>query len=160
MKYHKLFTRIATAGLAIFCIGCQPPERTVPAGVPLETDRLTIQRVLDDQVEAWNAGDIEQFMEGYWRSDSLRFASGGNERRGWNTTLERYLDTYPNRAAMGQLTFEDLDIRRLAPTWARVFGRYRLKRDEDLGDLTGLFTLIFEKREGIWVIVHDHTSAG
>ena len=69
-----------------------------------------VRQVLDEQVAAWNRGDIEGFMEGYWQSDSLRFASGGTVRYGWQETLEGYQRGYPDRAAMGTLTFSDLDV--------------------------------------------------
>ncbi len=127
-----------------------------------ETEAATIaamQTLLDTQVAAWNAGDINGFMEGYWKSDSLRFASGGNVRRGWDETLARYLATYPDRAAMGSLAFEDLEMQKLSVQWATAFGRFRLTRTPPLDDLTGLFTLMFEKRNGTWIIVSDHTSA-
>lgn len=146
--------------LAATLAACQSSPLPAASEIPVEKDLAAIQKVLEDQVTAWNEGDIHAFMKSYWASDSLRFASGGSERRGWQTTLERYLTTYPTKEAMGHLTFKDLDMRRLSGNWATVFGRYHLKRDESLGDLTGLFTLLFEKRPEGWVIVHDHTSAG
>jgi hypothetical protein len=36
-------------------------------------EELLIRKVLDDQIKAWNRGDLEQYMSGYWKSDSLRF---------------------------------------------------------------------------------------
>ncbi len=135
-------------------------ETAIPVDTePVSASLAAINMLLDNQEEAWNEGDINAFMEGYWNSDSLRFASGGNVRRGWQSTLDRYLATYPDRATMGQLEFVDLEMRRLSPEWATVFGRFRLTREAPLDDLTGLFTLLFEKREGNWIIVSDHTSA-
>ena len=133
----------------------EPTTNDEPEAVTL----AAMQTLLDTQVAAWNAGDINGFMEGYWKSDSLRFASGGNVRRGWDETLARYLATYPDRAAMGTLAFEDLEMQKLSAQWATAFGRFRLKRTPPLEDLTGLFTLMFEKRNGNWIIVSDHTSA-
>lgn len=117
-----------------------------------------IREVMADQVEAWNAGDIEAFMAGYWQSDSLRFASGGDVAFGWRTTLERYQRGYPDRAAMGQLAFDDLDVDLIDSDHAVVFGRWQLTRasGEELG---GLFTLLFERMPEGWLIVHDHTSS-
>lgn len=143
--------------LTVLLASCN--TQTEDSGEPESVSLQAITDLLDAQVEAWNTGDINAFMEGYWKSDSLRFASGGSVRRGWETTLERYLNTYPDRDAMGQLTFEDLEMRRLSPQWATVFGRFRLRREPPLEDLTGLFTLMFEKREAGWIIVSDHTSA-
>ena len=139
--------------------GCGGPE---PAGrFNAEAERTSIRRVLAEQVEAWNRGDIEAFMQGYWRSDSLRFASGGHVRQGWQATLEAYRQNYPDRAAMGTLAFENLDVRVLSPSWAVVFGGWRLQREAGLPESSGLFTLLFEKpsADARWRIVHDHTSA-
>ncbi|MFK7848369.1 MAG: DUF4440 domain-containing protein [Rhodothermales bacterium] len=138
---------------------CQSETGTPVDTEPISTSLNAINTLLENQEDAWNEGDINAFMEGYWNSDSLRFASGGNVRRGWQATLDRYLATYPDRATMGQLAFVDLEMRRLSPEWATVFGRFRLTREAPLDDLTGLFTLMFEKRDGGWIIVSDHTSA-
>lgn len=137
--------------------GCQNPDAT-PA--PSLNEHEAITEVLSRQESAWNNGDIHEFMTSYWNSDSLRFASGGTIRRGWNETMERYLATYPDTTTMGQLTFTLHDIQVLSPSSAMVFGGYALKRAEEIGDLNGLFTLILKKMDGQWIIVHDHTSAG
>ena len=113
--------------------------------------------VLDAQVEAWNRGDIEGFMDGYLNSERLRFASGDQVHYGWQATLERYRNAYPNRAAMGTLAFEDLDVRVVGENRVLVFGRFKLVREAD--EPQGLFTLILERSQEGWRIVHDHTSA-
>ena len=116
-----------------------------------------IEAVLDEQVQGWNEGDIEKYMIGYDRSDSLRFASGGNVYYGWQATLERYKTRYPDKAAMGILSFSDLDIAVVSEDAALVFGQWKLKREED--EPWGLFTLFFRKTSSGWRIVHDHTSS-
>ena len=113
--------------------------------------------MLSTQVAAWNRGDIEAFMDGYARTDSLRFASRASVYRGWSAALERYQTTYPDRAAMGTLAFSHLDIQVLAPQSALVFGRWQLTRANDTPN--GLFTLLVERRADGWRIVHDHTSS-
>lgn len=128
----------------------------LPIFAQSSTERA-IRTVLDEQVKAWNTGNIEEFMQGYWQSDSLRFASGGTVKRGWKTTLERYRKSYPNQAAMGTLNFSDLECTILAPDAALVFGRWRLQREKDSPG--GLFTLTFRKFGKTWKIVHDHTSS-
>ena len=124
---------------------------------PPEENKLQVEAVLKMQADAWNAGNIEAFMDGYAKHSSLRFASGGNVTYGWQETLDRYKQHYPNRAAMGMLTFTDLDTTILSTDAALVFGRWRLKTDK--GEPNGLFTLLFRKRAGTWRIVADHTSA-
>lgn len=120
-------------------------------------DADAIRAVLDRQQEDWNRGDIRAFMDGYWKDERLRFASGGSVTEGWQSTLDRYLKRYTDRAKMGMLTFTDLDIQVLGGDAGMVFGRWKLTRENDTPN--GLFTLIFRKIDGAWAIVHDHTSA-
>jgi ketosteroid isomerase-like protein len=116
-----------------------------------------VRAVLDQQVKDWNAGDIEKFMRGYDRSEKTRFASGGNITLGWQAVMDRYRRTYSDKAAMGTLTFSDLDITVASEDSALAFGRWHLKREKD--EPSGLFTLLFRKTPAGWKIVHDHTSA-
>jgi len=87
--------------------------------------------VLDQQVKDWNAGDVVKFMRGYDRSEKTRFASGGNITLGWQSVLERYQRTYSDKAAMGTLTFSDIDITVVSEDSALAFGRWHLKREKD-----------------------------
>ncbi len=132
---------------------------TSPPASPPHPDAAadSVRAVLERQVAAWNAGSLRGFMAGYARTDSLRFASGGNVRRGWQAALDGYERGYPDRAAMGTLRFDSLDVQVLAPTWAVVFGCWHLERASDAPH--GLFTLLFQRRPDGWRIVHDHTSS-
>ena len=130
-----------------------PPYVTAKA-----EDVIAIKSILASQETAWNSGDIESFMQGYLQSDSLRFASGVDVETGWESTLQRYLRRYPDRAAMGQLDFTDLDIDVLSGEDALVFGRWTLVRAADAP--YGLFTLHLKKSNDAWLIVSDHTSSG
>jgi ketosteroid isomerase-like protein len=116
-----------------------------------------IKSVMQDQVDAWNRGDIDGFMKGYWQSDKLIFVSGDNVTRGWRPTLERYKKTYDSREKMGTLTFSDLEITVLSKDAAVVLGSWSLAREKD--GPHGKFTLIFRRfpKTG-WRIVLDHTS--
>jgi len=122
------------------------------------TTGTEIIAILETQAAAWNEGDIEGFMEYYLKDDSLRFASGGSVARGWRSTLDRYRESYPDRAAMGALGFSDLEITELGPDAAVAFGRWRLVREKDSPH--GLFTLTFRRIDGTWRITQDHTSSG
>ncbi|HUF90563.1 MAG TPA: nuclear transport factor 2 family protein [Gemmatimonadota bacterium] len=116
-----------------------------------------IQRVLDEQVAAWNRGDLEAFMDGYWRSPDLVFTSGGNVQRGWQTTLDRYRATYGSSPeTMGRLAFSDLEVHPLADGAAWALGRWELDHEGDT--MGGVFSLVLRSVAGRWVIVHDHTS--
>jgi beta-aspartyl-peptidase (threonine type) len=115
-----------------------------------------LTQILQQQVAAWNGGDIAGFMEYYWKSESLSFSSGGSTVRGWQATKDRYLRRYPTRADMGRLTFSDLEIRPLSDKTVLVLGSWRLQRKSD--PRHGNFTLVFQRIGDRWVIVHDHTS--
>ncbi len=151
----KASLHVALFLAACCCAGCRPAAP--PAAFDQAADEAAIRAVMQQQQDAWNRGDVDAFMDGYARTDSLRFASGGAVQQGWQATLERYHRAYPDRAAMGTLSFELRQVRVLSPRWAFVFGAYALERADDRP--TGLFTLLFEKRPEGWRVVHDHTSA-
>ena len=121
------------------------------------TSKKEVLAVLMQQQDFWNQGNIKGYMKGYFKSDSLRFASGDHVSYGWQTTLERYLKGYPDKKTMGILLFSDVDIKLLSNNTALVFGRWELQREQDHPH--GLFTLIFKKTGCGWRIIHDHTSA-
>ncbi len=120
-------------------------------------DILKVQQVLDQQSEAWNKGDIEGFMEGYWKSDELQFIGSSGITYGWQPTLERYKKGYPDKATMGQLRFEVIKAQKRSRKVISLVGKYFLKRDQDKGDMEGIFLLIFQKIKGKWLIVADQT---
>jgi len=131
----------------------------VPAEPPkAETAEQAIRKVLDDQAKAWNKGDLEGFMVGYWKSPELTFSSGGDRTKGWQATLERYQKRYQGEGKeMGKLTFSDVEVVTLGPDSAFVRGRFQLVRSKDKP--SGIFTLILRRFPEGWRIVHDHTSS-
>jgi ketosteroid isomerase-like protein len=116
-----------------------------------------IRLVLDQQAAAWNNGDIDGYMQGYWKSDSLLFTSEGNVQRGWKATLEKYRKSYESKDRMGVLLFSDLEVHILSDNSGWVFGRWELRRKDDRPH--GVFTLVLKKFVDGWRIVHDHTSS-
>jgi uncharacterized protein (TIGR02246 family) len=119
--------------------------------------QAAIRRVLDDQVAAWNRGDLEGFMAGYWKSPQLTFFSGKDRMSGWDATIERYRKRYQAEGKeMGKVSFSDIEIEPLGPESAYVRGRWKVVNSKET--LGGLFTLIFKKQPEGWRIAHDHTS--
>lgn len=117
-----------------------------------------VRKVLDDQAAAWNRGDLDGFMAGYWKSDQLSFYSGNAKTTGWQATLDRYRKKYQaDGKAMGKLAFTELSIEPLGPDHALVRGRFTLRLGKETP--TGLFTLILRRLPAGWRIVHDHTSS-
>jgi hypothetical protein len=120
------------------------------------SDELTIRKVLDNQIKAWNKGDIEDFMQGYWKNDSLMFIGKNGINWGWQKTLENYKNRYPDVTAMGKLSFDIILIKELSPEYYYVVGKWMLNRS--IGDLNGHYNLLFRKINGIWLIIADHSS--
>lgn len=136
----------------------QAEENKPPASSQAEL-RREIKHVLVSQVEAWNHGNLENYMEGYWRSPDLTFFSGATVTRGWEPTLERYRQRYQAAGKeMGHLDFQDLEIDLLSPKSAVVMGKWQLTMSDGKKP-HGLFTLVFRHMPEGWRIVHDHTSA-
>jgi len=119
-------------------------------------DKQAIANLMYTQQKAWSRGDVEGFMQGYWKSDSLVFVGKTGPDYGWQTTLDHYKKRYPDKAAMGQLKFTLLQVKVLDATNAFVLGKWHLKRIKD--ELGGYYTLWFRKINGEWKIVCDHTS--
>jgi ketosteroid isomerase-like protein len=121
-----------------------------------DKDADAIRQVLSVQTDAWNRGNIDEFMKGYWKSDSLKFIGQSGVTYGYDATLARYKRNYSDTAQMGKLSFDILEVKKLSPQYYFVLGKWFLKRS--VGDIGGLYTLLFRKINGRWVIVVDHTS--
>jgi uncharacterized protein (TIGR02246 family) len=119
-------------------------------------DESEIRKLLSVQIESWNRGDIEGFMQTYWKSDSLMFIGKSGVRRGWQETLNNYKKNYPDTTAMGKLSFDLIEVKQLSPDYAYVVGKWMLKRS--IGDLSGHYDLLMRKIKGKWYIVSDHSS--
>jgi uncharacterized protein (TIGR02246 family) len=129
------------------------------AGVVVQAqskDEKEIRRLLAVQTEAWNRGDLEGFMQTYWKSDSLMFIGKNGVKWGWQETLDNYRKGYPDTVAMGKLSFEIIQVKRLSVMYFYVVGKWMLKRS--MGDLSGHYDLLLRKIKGRWVIVADHSS--
>ncbi|MCZ4297563.1 YybH family protein [Henriciella marina] len=146
---------LLAAFLVLASCASQVPADTPANSVSLETER--IEAVIKKQAEDWNRGDIDAFMDGYLRSSELRFASGGTVTRGFEPTLSRYKARYDTRAAMGTLSFTELETVLLSEDAAVLHGRWNLARDNDTP--SGLFTLVFRKISGDWRIISDTTTS-
>jgi ketosteroid isomerase-like protein len=151
--------RWVVAGLALillFALGVRT-GRQAKAAEGREADKAAITTVLNAQQAAWNRGDVDAFLVGYWHSPELTFSGSNGVSRGWDGVMARYKKNYPDRAAMGQLDFSELEFRFLGRDAALVLGRWHLKRDK--GDIGGVFSLVWQRFPEGWKIVHDHTSA-
>jgi hypothetical protein len=120
-------------------------------------DKQQILNILDRQTQAWNNGDTENFMKGYWESDSLMYIGKTGVTYGYKSTLARYKENYPNKAMMGTLKFDIIKVNFMSKDACLVVGKWHLTRPEK-GDVGGHYTLIWRKINNEWVIVADHSS--
>jgi ketosteroid isomerase-like protein len=123
---------------------------------PAADEEAAVRTLLQEQTEAWNRGDLEGFMKGYWENDSLMFIGKSGVTYGWQNTLENYKKGYPDTAAMGKLSFTLITVKRLSVQYFFVVGKWHLQRS--IGDLQGHYNLLLRKIKGRWVIVTDHSS--
>lgn len=136
--------------LLVAIVFCNIESRAQDAGAE------QIRSILLSQQQSWNEGDLEKFMEPYWKSDSLMFIGKSGITYGWDKTLANYRRGYPDSTAMGKLKFEIIEIKRLSVLYYHVVGKWHLARSA--GDLSGHFTLLIKKIGKNWVIVSDHSS--
>ena len=119
-------------------------------------DEKEIRQLLTTQTQSWNRGDIEGFMQTYWKSDSLMFIGKSGVHFGWQETLNNYKKAYPDTTAMGKLSFDIIRVKKLSPDYYYVVGKWMLKRT--IGDLSGHYDLLLKKIKGKWYIIADHSS--
>jgi beta-aspartyl-peptidase (threonine type) len=145
LSRHTIFAFVLVGGVLSPCCGLSYAD-----------DPDALHAILQDQAKAWNGGDLDAFMSAYWNNPELTFSSGGETTRGWDATLARYRNRYPDRDAMGRLTFSKLETQMLGKDAAFTLGRWHLDRNEVA---QGNFTLVWRKMENGWRIVHDHSSS-
>ncbi len=119
-------------------------------------DKSEILSVLENQRIAWNNGNLQQYMMGYWQSDSLLFVGKRGPQYGWQKTFDNYKKSYPDKSAMGKLTFNILKVDVYTSDYAFVLGEWILDREKD--QPRGFFTLQMRKIDGQWKVIADHSS--
>jgi len=117
-------------------------------GMPSE-----VSSTMQSQQDAWNRGDIVSFMVGYWESDSLLFIGKSGVNNGYQKTLSNYKKGYPNKEAMGNLTFTNRSWTQLSEDVSLLIGAWKISEEQH-----GMYSLIWKKIEGKWVIIADHSS--
>ena len=151
-RYRSISTSASLAAILFFFVAL---NLSAQQGGP--QDQGEIRKILDAQQNAWNQGNVDAFLEGYWHSPDLTFSGSGGIARGWDGVLARYKKNYPDRATMGQLDFSSLEFRFLGKDAALVLGHWHLARAQ--GDIGGVFSLVWQRFPEGWRIIHDHTSA-
>lgn len=142
---------LLTLACTLLLFSCSGSRKAASPSVDSE-----IRRVMNEQEKAWNEGNLDGFMQGYMNSEKLRFIGKSGLNHGWQKTLDNYKKSYPDKAAMGKLTFDIISIEQIGKRNAFVIGKWRLDREKDV--LEGHYTLLWEKIAGEWKIVADHSS--
>lgn len=142
MKYLLLACFITTAG-----VNAQEFSVNVCA---------EITEIVKNQQQEWNKGNIDGYMEAYWKSDSVMFITVKGITWGWNNVREKYLKAYPDQVTRGELFFEELECHDLKGGLVLMTGRWRVSRP--VNNASGFFSLIWKKIDGKWRIIYDHTS--
>ena len=128
---------------------------TISCSTTNSSEKDAIIQVMNLQEKAWSDGNIEDFMKGYWQSDSLMFVGKNGIKYGWQTTLDNYKKSYPDKIAMGKLEFDVIKLEVNGKS-AFMLGKWSLIREND--NPNGYFDLYWKKINGNWVITIDHTS--
>lgn len=137
--------------IGIFCISSIAKTKIS------QKEKNNIDLLLEKQVAAWNQGNLEEFMETYWKSEELSFVGSRGPTYGWESTLANYKKGYPDKAAMGKLKFTVLKTSKIDLKTILVIGKFELTRE--IGNLSGHYTLLIQKIKGKWLIVSDHSSS-
>ncbi len=137
----------------ILLLACLLIITSCKAQTSLAEDKAAILSVMKIQEIAWSQNNLEKFMQGYWKNDSLKFYGSSGLTRGWQQTLDNYKKNYPSKDHSGTLSFTIDDISKIDEGSYWVMGQYHLKRK--VGDANGVFMVIFKKIDGQWKIVAD-----
>ncbi|SHG98394.1 YybH family protein [Winogradskyella jejuensis] len=153
MKKYVIALGLALITYACISVRADVGDVTVVEETDYNTAKTAILKVMDDQQNAWNQGDLKGFMQGYWKSDSLKFYGSNGLTKGWQNTLDNYKRGYPTKAETGTLNFIINDVSQIDGNNYWVMGEYHLKRE--VGDADGVFIIIFKMINGEWKIVAD-----
>jgi len=146
--------KILIAALLCFQSLAQSPlPTTLSEADALKKDNIEIKKVMLAQERAWNQHDLEGFMDGYWKNDSLKFYGSSGLTYGWDKTLANYKKSYPTKAETGQLKFVIQELTQISQHNYWVMGEYHLTRT--IGNANGVFMIIFRKIDGQWKIIAD-----
>ena len=139
--------RILIAGFMLF---------SATLSIAQNADEKAIRKLLEDQTKHWNQGNIDAFVRGYWKNDSLMFIGKSGVTYGYQNMIDNYKKGYSDTVQMGKLAFDIIRVKKISNEYYFVVGKWFLKRS--IGDLNGHYTLLFQKINGDWVIVVDHSS--
>ena len=143
----KLTFKIVLFSFLIFLVSCKSTNHC-----------NEIYDLMKQQEDAWNNGNIDNFMNTYWQNDSLVFIGKYGISYGWDKTYSNYKNSYKTKEQMGTLEFKNLICNTINDSTHIVTGKWSLKRNDSIGNINGFYSLIWVKKQTGWKITYDHTS--
>ena len=143
----KLTFKIVLFSFLIFLVSCKSTNHC-----------NEIYNLMKQQEDAWNNGNIKNFMNVYWKNDSLVFIGKSGINYGWDKTFSNYKNSYKTKEQMGTLEFKNLICNTINDSTHIVTGKWSLKRNDSIGNINGFYSLIWVKKQTGWKITYDHTS--
>lgn len=143
----KLTFKIVLFSFLIFLVSCKSTNHC-----------NEIYNLMKQQEDAWNNGNIENFMNVYWKNDSLVFIGKSGINYGWDKTFSNYKNSYKTKEQMGTLEFKNLICNTINDSTHIVTGKWSLKRNDSIGNINGFYSLVWVKKQTGWKITYDHTS--
>jgi len=143
----KLIFKIVLFSFLIFLVSCKSTNHC-----------NEIYNLMKQQEDAWNNGNIENFMNVYWKNDSLVFIGKSGINYGWDKTFSNYKNSYKTKEQMGTLEFKNLICNTINDSTHIVTGKWSLKRNDSIGNINGFYSLVWVKKQTGWKITYDHTS--
>ena len=143
----KLTFKIVLFSFLIFLVSCKSTNHC-----------NEIYNLMKQQEDAWNNGNIENFMNFYWKNDSLVFIGESGINYGWDKTYRNYKNSYKTKEQMGTLEFKNLICNTINDSTHIVTGKWSLKRNDSIRNINGFYSLIWVKKQTGWKITYDHTS--
>ena len=143
----KLIFKIVIFSFLIFLVSCKSTNHC-----------NEIYDLMKQQEDAWNNGNIDNFMNTYWQNDSLVFIGKSGISYGWDKTYSNYKNSYKTKEQMGTLEFKNLICNTINDSTHIVTGKWSLKRNDSIGNINGFYSLIWVKKQTGWKITYDHTS--
>ena len=142
------------AGLAFATASVTPATSRAQAAAQTPAS-VAIRHAMEASAAGWNAGDLARFVAIY--VDDALFVTPKGVLRGKSAISARYAPSFSAGGnSRGRLSFAFLEMRGIDPTHAVLIARWTLTGATS--SETGMTTLVFERRDGAWKIITDHSS--
>jgi ketosteroid isomerase-like protein len=132
------------------------PSQTPSQSTSGPSEAQQVYAVILDQINYWNAHDIEHYMDTYWKSPDLLVVVEGEQIIGWGEMLAAYQRGFPDRKEMGIVTLQRVRLQQISPEFYLALSWYTFTRNTKNSYCTD--TMIFRKLPEGWKIITSHAS--